>query len=1411
MLGAAALLAACAALAPSARALAEPLPPAATLLASSRAGVSFEVDVPAPVIAPVATGGGTYQRVDLAGFASDAAFGHPDLPAQAVWIAVPEGARVVVDAVGDAPRLYDGVRVLPAGAMTDVVLAPGATQAPAPFADRAAYARAGYAPDALASVLTVTHLREQRVARIAVRPVAWDPALGRLRVYSRVRVSVAFVGGAAPATGGEPAPALATSDPFEDVYQTLLNHDVARAWRVPMAEHSLRRQGVTPNAVVGPSGQAVREDFTSSPNWVKLSVSAKGLYRVDATDLSAAGVNPAAIDPRTLRVFTRPGIPMLDEVAAPGSWMSEVAVNVVGESDGVFDPTDYVQLFALGPSGWRDEYGVPDPAQPWFDNPYETKNDYWLTWGGTFSSPPRRWTTRPAAPEDPSAVTAADYPARLHLEQDFDYRPNLQEGGEFHATTSTFWEKWFWFEISDLMGAVPFGFSLPNVVTSKPAEVQSRLWGDSFELFGSLGVADHYLDVGINGQPWPERAFYGTVRQDYDTTFTPQPSGNRLTVQARRVLDGANKNRQDRVEMAWINVTYARTLTPQGDVLDFRSADTTGSLAYGLGPFVTATGLTLLDTTDPLSPVQLTGAVVRDTTGGKAVYFADTAVGRRLYLATTATTVRHPDALERVQIDDLLAPGNGADYVVITYDGFLSAAQALAAHRAAHVPGIANPRTRVVKVSDIYAWYSGGRLDPTAIRNFLYDTEKRLPWSPAPSFVCFLGDASFDYKNQDHSVPPGQPTNFVPTYSNGWQTGQFSTDDWLVDMDLGLYEPWPGGPPPGYPDSIGYDVPDLAVGRIPAQTAAEADFLVNEKLIPYEATPTLGEWRQHGLLVADDVTQGFLPDPLGTQHMFYSEQIANIDVPKGLVMDKIYLIQYPYGSGSEKPLANKAVMAAVNDGKLFWNYIGHGNPFKMADENAFILSNVGALTNLHQLPMLIAASCDLGKFDDAIVTGLGETLFKARNGGCIATFSATDIAFAASNVALAEALFQAMFAETPAGFQAPLGMAVLKAKTRPNSLSVNDLKYVLMGDPAMRLATPAEYARLDVADAQTNLASTTLTRGRRFVVHGTLSPTHDPAATDVDAGFNGTASIYVTDSPPHDTVAAGVFDSLAYRYNPGVIFHGDVPVTNGHFTAQFIVPLEAALGDKGAIRVYANGVTNDGMGVAVQNVVPGAAAVIDTTGPTIALAFTSGLTRVPPDATLRIAVSDENGVNLTGHTVPNALFLTIDDVTRFDLTQSFRYDPGSYQSGKVEFQLPNLDPGPHSITVSAADNYAQGVLGRKNRSTASIQFVVEQSEGLSLGAVYNFPNPFVPASGTSFVLTGLTEPAHVLIKVYTVSGSLVRAFETDGGPGQVQVRWDGRDERGDAIANGAYTYLVQARGLTSGALIRYRGRAAVLR
>src|SRR5260221_65928 len=115
--------------------------------------------------------GGTFQRVDLDGFAGDGAFGQPVLPAQMIWIAVPEGARVSVLASGEGERLYDGLRLFPAGegggdalqgvapagdglsAATPLLGGASAGTLPAaPYTDRAAYRAVGYGAAGLATL-----------------------------------------------------------------------------------------------------------------------------------------------------------------------------------------------------------------------------------------------------------------------------------------------------------------------------------------------------------------------------------------------------------------------------------------------------------------------------------------------------------------------------------------------------------------------------------------------------------------------------------------------------------------------------------------------------------------------------------------------------------------------------------------------------------------------------------------------------------------------------------------------------------------------------------------------------------------------------------------------------------------------------------------------------------------------------------------------------------------------------------------------------------------------------------------------------------------------------------------------------------------------------------------------------------
>jgi hypothetical protein len=234
----------------------------------------------------------------------------------------------------------------------------------------------------------------------------------------------------------------------------------------------------------------------------------------------------------------------------------------------------------------------------------------------------------------------------------------------------------------------------------------------------------------------------------------------------------------------------------------------------------------------------------------------------------------------------------------------------------------------------------------------------------------------------------------------------------------------------------------------------------------------------------------------------------------------------------------------------------------------------------------------------------------------------------------------------------------------------------------------------------------------------------------------------------------------------------------------------------------------DGVGSRAQSLMPGTPSVVDTTGPEVVLRFSRGSNVVPPDAELLITLRDEHGINITGHAAPNRILLTINDEIREDLTDQFRYDADSYQQGTISYRLPGLPSGNHRVHVRASDNFAQGILARNNQGDGELEFTVSEQADTPVASVMNFPNPFSPEVGTQVVLNGVRELSDIEVKIYTVSGNLIRSIRTSDGPGQVQVGWDGRDEAGGRVSNGVYIYRVQLRPLSGGPSVDLEGRMA---
>lgn len=76
----------------------------------------------------------------------------------------------------------------------------------------------------------------------------------------------------------------------------------------------------------------------------------------------------------------------------------------------------------------------------------------------------------------------------------------------------------------------------------------------------------------------------------------------------------------------------------------------------------------------------------------------------------------------------------------------------------------------------------------------------------------------------------------------------------------------------------------------------------------------------------------------------------------------------------------------------------------------------------------------------------------------------------------------------------------------------------------------------------------------------------------------------------------------------------------------------------------------------------------------------------------------------------------------------------------------------------------------------------------------NVPNPFNPATEIRFELAS---PGEVALRVYDVSGRLVRTLATGAHPaGEHVVRWDGRDDGGAPVSTGVYFYRLETAGFS---------------
>ncbi|HPN39967.1 MAG TPA: type IX secretion system sortase PorU [Candidatus Cloacimonadota bacterium] len=1049
--------------------------------------------------------------------------------------------------------------------------------------------------------------------------------------------------------------------------------------------------------------------FASADQWLKIETDKEGMYKLSYQQLSALPL--ADIDPRTFRLFSTGGELRPFQVVTPGPEFQELAIRVVGEEDGHFDSGDYILFYGSSRDGTLKNQSLD--VVPTSFNPYSQNSVYWLSFGGSFSGPPRRMDTLP----QPGSYTKAVHTQLAQSRYETETHRRTQIGFIWYSSRlfgNSTAEYQYTLPLSNLNAR---GDSLLTI-RFRQEEIDSDIW--------------HYINVFVNdievAPPSGQTSFswQGTgeyIFQKYVTSFVNGDNVIRIRV---------NRNGTDNLFLDFIAVDYPQTLikgagqyliTPDPTLI---SQTVRYTLPGGIGE---AEVFRALDYAD-VSKVP----VVSEP---DSLWFAASGTNASRFIISTPSEYYSPVSITEVNPVDLTVSPSQVDHVIIAPAEYLTQAQTLA-DMYADFHGLS---VKVVDQQDIITQFNGGHPDPAAIRQYLRYVYHHHP-APRLRGVTLIGLGTFDWRNQSRQ---SSAKNKLMIY----QRGESSSDDFYAMMSSSFY-------------------PELIIGRYPVRNTNELNNMLSNYR-EYNQNPQGGWWRNSMVMLGDDLYNGSLVH-YENIHTRQVELAGNVVHPS-IQVDKIFAWEYDYDEYQNKPQARDDMLAAVNEGRLVWYYIGHGSFDSLGSEDFFNgATDMGRFNNANHLPLFMAASCKVSQFDHWGFESLGQKVVMLNNLGAIASFSATRLSSPYSNAPMGEKILDNL-----ANKRNYLGYSIMAAKLASQT-DDNDHVYVLLGDPTLRIIPPQRDSLMSVSTGIARDGKTTLQSRQKVDVQGSLNPYSGA----------GTAEIKVFDSAVFYNLDA----QSRVSHRGTTLFKGSASVSSGQYEAAFIVPDDITNGDTGSIvsylwdaqaqQDYVNyhyPVTTSDQAVQAENL----------SAPAIELFlgsydFRPGDT-VSTSPTLLARISDDNGINLTGSAGHNILLVIDNSIQPIPVTSYFSYDQDSYTSGILRYPISGLSEGPHSVQVVAFDNF-------NLPSVTSTQFIAKKTGALSIERLLIYPNPIENEGHITFILS---EDSDLDIGIYTITGKRLRRIQTPGRQGFNQIPWDGRDHNGNRLANNSYFVKVTAK------------------
>ncbi|MDF2157196.1 C25 family cysteine peptidase [Algoriphagus sp. CAU 1675] len=750
--------------------------------------------------------------------------------------------------------------------------------------------------------------------------------------------------------------------------------------------------------------------YSFDQNYYKIPTAQDGIYRISYETMSQAGMNPSSINPANLQLFHRG---------------KEVAIYVAGGGDGKMDPNDYIDFYGLRNDASLDsllyqEIMVPNP----YYNTFSDTTAFFLTVSPGQNG--KRMKVRPTPSTSlPQANTYASERLQVFSDQ---YSLGISYALGFRLAKYDLAQGWM------------------SPVVSKGATRQIL-----FDQLGSLASSgEAVLEIGLVGRSaniHNTRILAGPTASSQREVFLHQfTSFNSARLSVPLLMSDFNSDGSisigvnaagtesaDNIAIAYAKITYQKIIGTgdlQSETLILPSGNQQVRILGATGNYIA------YDIADPSNPER-----VQLTSNSQGLSFLATDPNRiSKVLLQSDQNLIPVNKMERLKFRDFL--GQEANFILVgnrelekPSSTFENPMKAYAEHRASAVGGGFD--TLTFRMDELINHFGFGENSPLALFEFLrayYPIHK-------PSHVLLAGRGLAiyttvrsggvnHYYRKNPSVFPFQEMVPVGGYP-------FSDNIYVQNLD------------PTLPD-----LPDIAIGRIPAKNSQElADYL--GKAIEKDQLGISQPWQKELIHLGGGVSEAELDRFFNFLNGF--KTIAEGPYLGGNVTT--------YRKRSNNVIEVIDITGDLNEGRSLVTFFGHGAPTILDIDIGFASDPTINYQNKGKYPVMLFNGCDYGS---AFGTGYtqGEDWVMTPDKGASNILANSSIGVDVYLRRYSESFYSKAFADSSVIYRS-IGEVKMEAERHfIRRYGYGELNYshmeqmILFGDPALRMfpANKADYS-----------------------------------------------------------------------------------------------------------------------------------------------------------------------------------------------------------------------------------------------------------------------------------------------------------------------------------------------------------------